>query len=261
MSAKTYENILVDTPQDGVGLVRLNRPKALNALSRALMTELVEVLEAHDLDDSIRCHVITGDDRAFAAGADIKEMAEASPVEMLTRNTLGLWDRVASLRKPLIAAVSGWCLGGGCEMALSCDMIIASDTAKFGEPETAIGVMPGAGGSQRLTRAVGKAISMEMILNSRTLSADEALHLGMVNRVVPVDAYLAEALKLAREIAARPSIAVQLAKEAVNMAFEGTLAEGLVAERRNFYFLFSTEDQKEGMAAFVAKRDPKWKGK
>src|SRR5450432_173525 len=253
MTPNTYENILVDQPHEGVGLVRLNRPNAQNALSRGLMLELVEVLEAHDRDGSICCHVITGNDRVFAAGADIKEMAQASAAEMQSRDTLSLWDRVAGLRKPLIAAVSGWCLGGGCEMALGCDMIIASDTARFGEPEVAIGVMPGAGGSQRLTRAVGKAIAMEMILNGRTLTADEAMHLGIVNRVASVDAYLAEALQLAREIAARAPIAVQFAKEAVNKAFEGTLAEGLAAERRSFYSLFSTEDQKEGLAAFVAK--------
>jgi enoyl-CoA hydratase len=256
-----YENILVETQEGGVGLVRLNRPKALNALNAALMTELIDALNAMDTDEAIRCIVITGDDRAFAAGADIKEMVNASAVEMLTRDSIRLWDRIAAVHKPLIAAVSGWCLGGGCELALACDMIVASESAKFGQPEITIGVIPGAGGTQRLTRAVGKAVAMEMVLNNRTLTADEALLLGLVNRVWPADAYLDEALKLAREIAARAPLAVRLAKESVNKAFEGTLSEGIAAERRNFYFLFSTEDQKEGMAAFVAKRDPQWKGK
>jgi enoyl-CoA hydratase len=257
----TYENILVERLEGRVGLVRLNRPKALNALNAALMAELADALDTLDRDETVGCLVLTGSDRAFAAGADIKEMMEATAVEMLNRNTIGLWDRVATLRKPIIAAVAGWCLGGGNELAMACDMIVASETAKFGQPEINIGVIPGAGGTQRLTRAVGKAITMEMVLNNRHLTAEEAYRFGLVNRVAPQESYLDEALKLARDIAGRAPVAVRIAKEMVNKAFEGTLAEGIAAERRNFYFLFATEDQKEGMAAFTEKRDPRWKGK
>jgi len=256
-----YENILVERPEGKVGLVRLNRPKALNALSPALMAELVDALQTLDREEGIGCLVLTGSDRAFAAGADIKEMMEASAVDMLTRSSISLWDQLTKLSKPLIAAVSGWCLGGGCELAMACDMIVASETAKFGQPEISIGVIPGAGGTQRLTRAVGKAIAMEMVLNNRHLTADEAYRFGLVNRVVSPELYLDEALKLAREIAARAPIAARLAKESINKAFEGTLTEGIAAERRNFYFLFATDDQKEGMRAFVEKRDPQWQGK
>jgi enoyl-CoA hydratase len=256
----TYENILVERLEGKVGLVRLNRPKQLNALNTAVMTELADALEILDRDDAVGCLVVTGNERAFAAGADIKEMADATPMQMLNRGMIEQWDRLVKLRKPVIAAVSGWCLGGGCELAMTCDMIVASETAKFGQPEITIGVLPGAGGTQRLTRAVGKAIAMEMILNNRTLSADEAYRFGLVNRVVSPELYLDEALKLAREIASRAPVAVWLAKEAINKAYESTLAEGIAAERRNFYLLFSTEDQKEGMMAFVEKRDPQWKG-
>jgi enoyl-CoA hydratase len=256
-----YENILVEPVDGGVGLIRLNRPKALNALNAALMMEMADALATLDNDAEVGCLVITGNEKAFAAGADIKDMAQATPVEMLTRDSISLWDRVAAVHKPVIAAVSGWCLGGGSELAMACDMIVASETAKFGQPEITIGVIPGAGGTQRLTRAVGKAIAMEMVLNNRTLTADEALRFGLVNKVVPVEAYLDEALKLASEIAKRAPLAIRLAKEAVNKAYEGTLAEGIEAERRRFYFLFATEDQKEGMSAFVEKRDPQWKGK
>jgi enoyl-CoA hydratase len=256
-----YENILVERLEGRVGLVRLNRPKALNALNAQLMRELADGLHELDRDDAIGCLVLTGSDRAFAAGADIKEMAEASAIDMLNRDNIAQWDRLAALRKPLIAAVSGWCLGGGLELAMICDMIVASENAKFGQPEITIGVMPGAGGTQRLTRAVGKAIAMEMILNNRNLTAEEAARFGLVNRVVPPEVYLDEAIRLAREIASRAPIAVRLAKEAINKAFENTLAEGIATERRNFYFLFATEDQKEGMAAFIAKRNPQWKGR
>ncbi|HLY24704.1 MAG TPA: enoyl-CoA hydratase-related protein [Aggregatilineales bacterium] len=256
-----YENILLTHQDGGVALIRLNRPRALNALNPALMTELGQAFTALDGDDSVRCIVITGDERAFAAGADIKDMADASAIDMLTRDSIGLYDSVMAVHKPIIAAVSGYCLGGGCELAMSCDMIVASDTAKFGQPEVNLGVIPGAGGTQRLTRAVGKAIAMEMILNNRTLTAEEAGHFGLVNRVVPVEGHLDEALKLAREIAARAPLAIRLAKDSINKAYEMTLQEGLAFERRNFYFLFGTEDQKEGMSAFVAKRSPEWKGR
>lgn len=243
-----------------VGLIELNRPQALNALNSQVMRELVEALEEFDRDPGVGAAVITGDERAFAAGADIKEMAEASSVEMLQSDRIGYWDRLRSIKIPVIAAVSGWCLGGGNELAMACDMLVASETAKFGQPEINIGVIPGAGGTQRLTRAVGKAVAMEMILNNRTLSAREALQYGLANRVVPVERTLDEAMELAAEIAARAPIAVRMAKEMVNNAFETYLADGIADERRSFYFLFSTEDQKEGMQAFIEKRDPEWKG-
>jgi enoyl-CoA hydratase len=222
---------------------------------------MLTALEAFDIDPAVGCMVVTGDARAFAAGADIKEMAGAGTVDMLLRDSISRWDRLRRVKKPVIAAVSGHCLGGGNELAMTCDMIVASETARFGQPEINLGVMPGAGGTQRLTRAVGKALAMEVVLNGRTLTADEALRFGLVNRVVPVEAYLDEALKLAQEIAERAPVAVRLAKEAVNNAFETPLTDGLSDERRAFYMLFSTEDQKEGMAAFIEKRKPGWKGK
>lgn len=255
----TYEFILTEV-HDRVGLVLLNRPKALNALSSGLTRELMDALLAFEADEAIGAIVITGDERAFAAGADIKEMSEASAVEMLKRDMIGNFDAIQKVTKPVIAAVSGWCLGGGNELAMSCDMIVASETARFGQPEINLGVIPGAGGTQRLTRAVGKALAMEMVLNNRTLTASEALHYGLVNRVVPVERYLQEALELATEIAARAPLAVRMGKEAVNHAFETTLAEGMADERRAFYFLFASQDQKEGMAAFTEKRKPQWKG-
>jgi enoyl-CoA hydratase len=255
----TYEHIL--TEQRGrVGLVRLNRPRALNALSSALVVELMDALEAFDAQEEIGALVVTGNDRVFAAGADISEMAGASPVEMLMADRISQFDRIRKIRKPVIAAVSGWCLGGGNELAMSCDMIVASETARFGQPEINLGVIPGAGGTQRLARALGKAITMEMVLNGRMLSAEEALQLGLVNRVTPVERFLDEALKLADEIAARAPLAVRMGKEAVNNAFETSLTGGLAAERRAFYLLFSSADQKEGMQAFVEKRKPEWKG-
>lgn len=256
----SYTTILSET-HEGVGLIRIDRPKALNALNSTLMTELNEALKAFDADDMVGAIVITGNERAFAAGADIKEMAEASAVDMLKRDYISLYDGIRQIKKPVIAAVSGWCLGGGNELAMSCDMIVASESARFGQPEINIGVIPGAGGTQRLTRAVGKAIAMEIVLNNRTLSAEEALQYGLVNRVVPVEGYLDETLELASEIAARAPLAVQLGKEAVNHAFESFLGDGLADERRAFYFLFATEDQKEGMQAFVEKRAAQWKGK
>jgi len=256
----TYTSIKTEV-QGGAGLVRIHRPEAMNALNGVVMEEVTNALEAFDTDPRVGAMVLTGDGRAFAAGADIKEMAEASSVDMLVSDRIGRWDRLRRLHKPVIAAVSGWCLGGGNELAMACDMIVASESARFGQPEINLGVMPGAGGTQRLTRAVGKAVAMEMVLNNRTLTAQEALQLGLVNRVVPVEVYLEEAVRLANEIAARAPLAVRLAKEAVQRAFESFLADGLADERRSFYFLFSTEDQKEGMQAFVAKRKPEWKGR
>ena len=243
------------------GLIQLNRPQQLNALNAAVMAEVVTALEAFDQNDDVGCLVITGTERAFAAGADIKEMAEATAVDMLLRDSIKRWDRIRQIKKPIIAAVSGYCLGGGCELAMTCDLIIASESAQFGQPEVNLGVMPGAGGTQRLTRAIGKSKAMEMILTGRTMSAHEAEQLGLVARVVPVEAYLAEALKLANEIAARPPLAVRLAKEAVNKAFETSLTDGLDYERRLFYLLFASADQKEGMRAFVEKRPPQWQGR
>ena len=254
-----YETILIET-RERVGLVRINRPKARNALNSTLLRELNDALEAFDADPEIGAMVITGDEIAFAAGADIKEMADASAVEMLTRSHIPQFDRLRSIHKPVIAAVSGWCLGGGNELAMACDMIIASETARFGQPEINLGVIPGAGGTQRLSRAVGKAIAMEMVLNNRTLTAEEAMGLGLVNRVVPVERCLDEALQLAAEIAGRAPLAVRLGKEAVNHAFESFLSDGLADERRAFYMLFASHDQKEGMQAFVEKRKAVWKG-
>ena len=255
----SYETILIET-HDKVGLIRLNRPEALNALNNTLMTELIAALKAFDSNDAVGAVVITGNERAFAAGADIKEMMESSAVDMLKRDHISTFDGIRQIKKPIIAAVSGWCLGGGNELAMSCDMIVASESARFGQPEINLGVIPGAGGTQRLTRAVGKAIAMEMVLNNRTLTAEEALHYGLVNRVVPVEGYLDQALALAAEIAGRAPLAVQLGKQAVNHAFESFLGDGLADERRAFYFLFATEDQKEGMQAFVEKRAADWKG-
>ena len=254
-----YTSILVET-HGRVGLVRLNRPQALNALNTILRNELMAALLAFDADGAIGAMVITGDERSFAAGADIKEMAEASAVSMLLEDQISAFDGIRKIKKPIIAAVSGWCLGGGNELAMSCDMIVASETARFGQPEINLGVIPGAGGTQRLTRAVGKAIAMEMVLNNRTLTAQEALSYGFVNRVVPVELYLEEALRLAAEIAARAPLAVRLGKEAINQAFESFLSDGLQDERRAFYFLFASADQKEGMQAFIEKRKAEWKG-
>jgi len=255
----TYETILTET-RDRAGLIRLNRPKALNALNSTMLRELGEALVAFDGDDRVGAMVITGNDKAFAAGGDIAEMQSASAVKMLVVDHISLFDSVMRIKKPIIAAVSGYALGGGCELAMGCDMIIASETAQFGQPEINLGVMPGAGGTQRLTHAVGKALAMEIILNDRRLSAAEALHFGLVNRVFPVASYLEEALRLANEIAVRAPMGVRLAKESVNKAYEMFLSEGMAFERRNFYFLFSTEDQKEGMDAFLNKRDAGWKG-
>jgi enoyl-CoA hydratase len=242
-------------------LIELNRPKELNALNTQLMQELRQALHELDRNDSVRAIIITGNDQAFAAGADIKQMADKSAVDMLMIDQFSTWDQIRKTRKPVVAAVSGFCLGGGCELAMTCDMIIASETARFGQPEIKIGVMPGAGGTQRLARTIGKVKTMEMVLTGRFLSAEEALSLKMVNKVVPVEMYLREAVSLAGEIAQMSPIAAQLAKEAVNRAFETHLEEGLQFERKNFYLCFSSEDQKEGMKAFIEKRKPSYTGK
>ncbi len=257
--SNTYETILVEV-HGQVGLVRINRPRVRNALNGTVLRELADALESFDRDPAIGAMVITGDDQAFAAGADIKEMAESSAIDMLTRSYIPQFDRLRGICKPVIAAVSGWCLGGGNELAMSCDMIIASETARFGQPEINLGVIPGAGGTQRLTRAVGKALAMEMVLNNRQLTAEEALSFGLINHMLPVERYLEEALHMAAEIAARAPLAIRLGKEAVNHAFETSLTDGLQDERRAFYFLFASQDQKEGMQAFVEKRKASWKG-
>jgi enoyl-CoA hydratase len=255
-----YETILIET-RSRVGLITLNRPKAMNALNNRLMGELMDALDAFDRDEEIGAMVVTGNEKAFAAGADIKEMADKSITEMMDSDHIAMFGRIRTIRKPVIAAVSGWALGGGCEVALSCDMIVASESAKFGLPEVTIGVIPGAGGTQRLTRAVGKVIAMEMILNNRTLTAQEALQFGLVNRLVPVENYLEEALTLAEEVASRAPLAIRAAKKMINRAYEQALSEGLKEEKQEFYSLFASEDQKEGMRAFVEKRKPAWKGK
>jgi len=256
----SYENILVET-RGRVGLIRLNRPQALNALNRALLRELGEAVDAFDADDKIGCMVITGSDKAFAAGADIKEMADKTFIEAFLGNLAATWDRVAHVRKPVIAAVAGFALGGGCELAMQCDLIIAADNAKFGQPEIKLGVIPGIGGTQRLPRAVGKSKAMDLILTGRMMDAQEAERSGLVARIVPLPSLLDEALKIAETIASMSLPSVLAAKEAVNRAFETSLAEGIRFERRIFHSLFATADQKEGMAAFVEKRPPKFEHK
>ena len=261
MTEEVSQEFILTRTEGRVGLIQLNRPKVLNALNREIMGEVIAALEAFDEQETIGVIVLTGNKRAFAAGADISQMAGATPVSMLNNPFIDYWDRLGRISKPIVAAVSGFALGGGCELAMACDMIIASESAKFGQPEINIGVIPGAGGTQRLTRAVGKALAMEMVLNGRFLSAEEALRYGLVNQIVPVEIYLEEAMKFAAEIADRAPVAVRLGKEAVNAAFETSLRSGLAYERRLFYMLFATEDQKEGMDAFVNKRTAEWKGK
>jgi len=257
----TYQNILTAI-EDRVGVITLNRPKALNALNAELLGELVQALEAWDRDDAIGCIVLTGSDRAFAAGADIKEMAPQSYMDMFKSNFFAdANDRISNIRKPIVAAVAGWALGGGCELAMLCDFIIAADTAKFGQPEINLGVMPGIGGTQRLTRYVGKSKAMDMILTARTMEAAEAERAGLVSRVVPLAELLPTAMEAARKIAALSPNAVMLTKEMVNAAYETPLGQGVRLERRLFHSLFAFDDQKEGMAAFVEKRAPKFTGR
>ena len=249
-------------PVEGVALVTLDRPEVLNALDSETLRQLMEALESLDRDDRVRAIVITGaGERAFAAGADIKEMADATPVSLTIANTFARWERIRRIRNPIVAAVRGYALGCGCELAMACDMIVAADDAVFGQPEIRIGVIPGAGGTQRLTRALGKARAMELILTGAQLPAAEAAAHGLVSRVVAREQTLPTALELAAEIAAMPPLAVMAAKEAVNRAYELSLEAGLEFERRNFFLLFATEDQKEGMAAFIEKRKPRWKGR
>ncbi|NNG04858.1 MAG: enoyl-CoA hydratase [Inquilinus sp.] len=255
-----YQNIIAET-RGKVGLITLNRPKALNALNDALITELAQALDAFEADSDVGCVVLTGSEKAFAAGADIKEMAGKTFMEALSGNFIDNWQRLAAARKPVVAAVAGYALGGGCEIAMMCDFIIAAENAKFGQPEITIGTIPGSGGTQRLTRLVGKSKAMEMCLTGRMMDAQEAERSGLVSRVVPTAELVDEALKVAERIADMSQPIVLMAKEAVNRAYESTLAEGILFERRLFHATFATEDQKEGMAAFAEKRQPKFRGR
>lgn len=253
-----YEYIVTEK-KDAVGVITLNRPKALNALCAGLIEEMGRALDDMEADDAIGCVVVTGSEKAFAAGADIKEMASLGFQDAYKADFITSWDEVAETRKPLIAAVAGYALGGGCELAMMCDMIIAADSAKFGQPEITLGVMPGAGGTQRLTRAIGKAKAMDLVLTGRMMDADEAERSGLVARVVPAGDLMAEATKVAAKIAGFSTMATMVAKESVNRAYETTLGEGVRFERRLFHALFATEDQKEGMDAFVEKRTPNFR--
>ena len=258
----TQSEALILAETDGhVGIIKINRPKVLNALNPELMTMLATQMEAYDKNPAIHVILLAGSERAWAAGADIGDMAEQSAISMYERDQFATWDRIKRIKKPIIAAVSGFALGGGCELMMLCDIIIASDTAQIGQPEINIGVMPGAGGTQRLTKAVGKATSMDVILSGRFLSAQEALNAGLISRIVPREHWYSAALKLAHELAKKSPLALRIAKDSVLKAHETNLAEGLEYERKLFYMLFASEDQKEGMRAFVEKRKPSFKGK
>jgi enoyl-CoA hydratase len=253
---------LIEVERDGaVAVVLLNRPEQLNALSDALMDELVSTLEELDRDPETRAIVLGGNERAFAAGADIGELAETTAIDLYYQRRVERWDSIRGLWTPLVAAVSGYCLGGGCELAMSCDLIVAGETAQFGQPETGLGIIPGAGGTQRLTSAVGKALAMDVILSGRRLTAREALQAGLVARVVAKEAWLEEAMRVARDIAAKGPVATRLAKESVDRAYETTLTAGLEAERRALYLAFASEDAREGLTAFKEKRKPEFEGR
>jgi enoyl-CoA hydratase len=253
-----YETIIVES-KDRVGIIRLNRPAALNALNAQLIEDMRQALDAFEADDGIGCIIITGNDKAFAAGADIKQMQAKTYMQAYKEDFIARWDRVGAVRKPVVAAVAGFALGGGCELAMMCDIIIAADTAKFGQPEIKLGVMPGSGGTQRLVRQIGKSKAMELCLTGRMMDAQEAERANLVSRVVPAAELLEEALKTARSIAAMSLPAVMMTKETINRAYETALSEGIRFERRLFHSMFATADQKEGMAAFVEKRTPDFK--
>lgn len=257
----SFEYILVDRPAAGVGRVQLNRPQALNALNSVLLDEMMAAMVSFDNDPSIGAMILTGDEKAFAAGADIKEMDGKTSIDMLMTKSLADRFDLSQINKPIIAAVSGYALGGGCEIAMSCDMIVASETAVFGQPEINLGILPGAGGTQRLTRAVGKALAMEVMLTDRKLGAHEALQCGLVNRVAPLDQYMELAIGIARKVAGRSQVAVRLTKQAINKSYEMTLQEGLDFERRSFLVAFASEDKAEGMRAFIEKRKAEWKNR
>ena len=257
----TYNFILVDQPAAAVGRVQLNRPKALNALNSPLLDEVMDAMSAFNSDDGIGAMILTGNDKAFAAGADIKEMEGKTAIDMLmTRSLTDRFD-LNRLTKPIIAAVSGYALGGGCEIAMNCDMIVASETAVFGQPEINLGILPGAGGTQRLTHTVGKALAMEIMLTDRRLNAEEALRYGLVNHVAPLDEYMDVAIAIAQKVAGKSQVAVRLTKEAINKAYETSLEEGLAYERRNFLIAFGSEDKSEGMRAFIEKRKAEWRNR
>jgi enoyl-CoA hydratase len=255
-----YEFVLSEV-RGPVGIVTINRPQVRNALNHQTIAELVDALDAFDQDDAIRCMILTGDDRAFAAGADISQMVEAGAVDVLDDDNFARWARFKAMHKPVIAAVSGYALGGGCELALMCDLVVASETAQFGQPEVKIGIIPGAGGTQRWARSAGKVRAMEAVLTGEPVGAVDAERIGLVNRVVPSGAQLDEALRLANLIAARPPLAVRLGKEAVNQAMEVSLSAGLEFERKLFYLLFASEDKREGMRAFLEKRPGRFTGR
>ncbi len=259
-ASELYTNIIVEKDEN-VGIVRLSRPRALNALSSALMKELLEALMNFENDESVHCIVLTGSDRAFSAGADIKEISDQSAVEAFKARNLEKFDAIQRITKPIIAAISGICFGGGLELAMACDILVAAEGARLGQPEINIGVVPGAGGTQRLTRVVGKYKAMEMILTGHQISAKEALAHGLISRVVPNESYFSEAMKLAKELSSKSQLALRVAKECVLESYESALSDGLQFERRNFYLLLSSEDKKEGMSAFLEKRKPSFKGK
>lgn len=261
MTTTATEELIVTETDGAVGIARLSRPKVLNALNPALMERLADAFEAWDRDPAIRAILLVGDDRAFAAGADIGDMAERSAIEMDERNQFATWDRIDRVRTPIVAGVSGFALGGGCELMMMCDVVVASETAQLGQPEISLGVIPGAGGTQRLTRAVGKAVAMDLVLTGRMMSAVEAHRLGLVSRIVPPEHWYAEALAAARAIAAKGPIAARLGKESVKKAFEMSLTQGVLHERTLFSLLFASEDQKEGMRAFGEKRRPAFTGR
>jgi enoyl-CoA hydratase len=264
-SENEFRNIIVSKLDNHkglkVGLAEINRAEVLNALNIGTVKEILKAFQLFDKDNEVGCIILTGNEKTFAAGADIKEMAPDSAINMYLRDQFATWDSIGKIKKPIIAAVSGYALGGGCELAMTCDMIVASESAKFGQPEIKLGIMPGAGGTQRLTRAIGKAKAMEMILTGRTYTAEEMFNAGLVNKVAPDDLYMEEAIALAKDIASMPQVAVQAAKEAIMKSFNTTIEDGLAFERRNFYLLFASEDKNEGMKAFIEKRPPNWKGK
>lgn len=253
--------IRLERTVEGVALVRIHRPETLNSLSSKVMRELNDVLGALDVDEQARCIVLTGTERAFASGADIEEMRDVTAIDMYVRNHLELWDAVRFVKTPIVAAVSGWCLGGGLELAMSCDIVVASEDARFGQPEINIGVIPGAGGTQRLPRGVGKSLAMEMVLTGKPITAVRAERLGLVSRVVPKETLLDEAVAVAADIAAKPPLAVRAAKDAILKSFDTPIEAGLAYERNIFFLLFASDDQREGMAAFTEKRKPTWKGR
>ncbi|MDH2901830.1 MAG: enoyl-CoA hydratase-related protein [archaeon] len=258
---KKYENILIEKYESVVGIAKLNRPNSLNALSAALMKELLDALNRFEADENIRCIIVTGGEKIFSAGADIKEMMKMSSIDALKAGNLDYFDQIQKVSKPIIAAISGYCLGGGLELAMACDILIAGENARFGQPEINIGVMPGAGGTQRLTRAVGKYKAMDLILTGRQISSKEAFEIGLLSRIVPDESVMIEAKRVALEIAAKSPLASGVAKDCVTKAFEMTLKDGLEFERKNFYLLLGSEDKEEGMKAFAEKRKAVFKGK